>query len=284
MVVCDRPARGRAARGTRPCPEIAARPAARPVASDRSGAAAGVPCNIPPRCVKPARSSSCSSASSPWSIDFLPGLQLPDSTSADGAWRTVETKLGLDLEGGLRVEYQALPGRGQGADAGRHGDHQGHRRAPREHDRRLRAGRHDPGRRPRRRRAAGRHRPRGGPPARRPDRPARLRAARLDPGDRGPDARPEARTRRCSAATRSPRRPSAPTRTGARPSTSCSRTTARTCSPTYTARQHRQLLRDHPRRRRHLRAGHPELDPERQRPDHRRRARPGSRPRTRPTS
>ena len=46
-------------------------------------------------------------------IDFLPGLQLPDSSSADGAWRTVETRLGLDLKGGLRVEYQALPVEGK---------------------------------------------------------------------------------------------------------------------------------------------------------------------------
>src|ERR1044072_8362156 len=42
-------------------------------------------------------------------IDFYPNLQLPDSQSADGTWRTVATKLGLDLEGGLRVEYQAKP-------------------------------------------------------------------------------------------------------------------------------------------------------------------------------
>jgi preprotein translocase subunit SecD len=42
-------------------------------------------------------------------IDFVPGLRLPDSQSADGSWRPVETKLGLDLSGGLRVEYQALP-------------------------------------------------------------------------------------------------------------------------------------------------------------------------------
>ena len=42
-------------------------------------------------------------------IDFFPGLRLPDSTGPDGAWRLVETKLGLDLEGGLRVEYQAQP-------------------------------------------------------------------------------------------------------------------------------------------------------------------------------
>jgi preprotein translocase subunit SecD len=41
-------------------------------------------------------------------IDFFPNLKLPDPGSPDGAWRTVESKLGLDLEGGLRVEYQAL--------------------------------------------------------------------------------------------------------------------------------------------------------------------------------
>ncbi len=42
-------------------------------------------------------------------IVFFPGLRLPDVASTDGTWRTIETKLGLDLEGGLRVEYQALP-------------------------------------------------------------------------------------------------------------------------------------------------------------------------------
>ncbi len=42
-------------------------------------------------------------------VDFFPNLKLPDPAAADGAWRTIETKLGLDLEGGLRVEYQALP-------------------------------------------------------------------------------------------------------------------------------------------------------------------------------
>ena len=39
-------------------------------------------------------------------IDFVPGLRLPDSASVDGS-RTLETKLGLDLRGGLRVEYLA---------------------------------------------------------------------------------------------------------------------------------------------------------------------------------
>jgi preprotein translocase subunit SecD len=41
-------------------------------------------------------------------IDFLPNLRVPDTTSPDGSWRPIVTKLGLDLEGGLRVEYQAL--------------------------------------------------------------------------------------------------------------------------------------------------------------------------------
>ena len=38
-------------------------------------------------------------------IDFFPNLRLPDGSSEGG--RLVETKLGLDLQGGLRVEYQA---------------------------------------------------------------------------------------------------------------------------------------------------------------------------------
>jgi preprotein translocase subunit SecD len=42
-------------------------------------------------------------------IDIFPNLRLPDASSTDRQWRLVETKLGLDLEGGLRVEYQALP-------------------------------------------------------------------------------------------------------------------------------------------------------------------------------
>src|SRR4051794_41773026 len=46
-------------------------------------------------------------------IDLFPGLRVPDSTSPDGSWRPIETKLGLGLEGGLRVEYQALPKDGQ---------------------------------------------------------------------------------------------------------------------------------------------------------------------------
>jgi len=40
-------------------------------------------------------------------VDFFPRLRVP--FGGDGGPRLVETKLGLDLEGGLRVEYQALP-------------------------------------------------------------------------------------------------------------------------------------------------------------------------------
>src|SRR5438045_245875 len=40
---------------------------------------------------------------------FWPGLKLPFMTDANGSPRVIETKLGLDLEGGIRVEYQALP-------------------------------------------------------------------------------------------------------------------------------------------------------------------------------
>jgi preprotein translocase subunit SecD len=41
-------------------------------------------------------------------LDFFPGIRLPDPSSATGD-RVIETKLGLDLSGGLRVEYQAQP-------------------------------------------------------------------------------------------------------------------------------------------------------------------------------
>ncbi len=50
-------------------------------------------------------------------IDFFPGLHLPDNTSTDGT-RLIETKLGLDLRGGLRVEYQAQPVNGVSPGAG----------------------------------------------------------------------------------------------------------------------------------------------------------------------
>ena len=45
-------------------------------------------------------------------INFFPNLTLPDATSPSGS-RLIETKLGLDLSGGLRVEYQAQPVEGR---------------------------------------------------------------------------------------------------------------------------------------------------------------------------
>ena len=51
-------------------------------------------------------------------VDFLPGLAVPDPGSVDGSWRKLETKLGLDLKGGLRVEYQAQPVEGRSPSSG----------------------------------------------------------------------------------------------------------------------------------------------------------------------
>jgi preprotein translocase subunit SecD len=50
-------------------------------------------------------------------VDFYPRLRLP-AAGAEGGNRLVETKLGLDLEGGQRVEYQALPVGDKSPDAG----------------------------------------------------------------------------------------------------------------------------------------------------------------------
>ncbi len=41
-------------------------------------------------------------------VDFWPNLSLP-SFSQDGGNRLIETKLGLDLQGGLKVEYRVVP-------------------------------------------------------------------------------------------------------------------------------------------------------------------------------
>lgn len=51
-------------------------------------------------------------------LDFWPGLKLPFQTDANGVTRVVETRLGLDLQGGFRVEYQALPKDGKVPGAG----------------------------------------------------------------------------------------------------------------------------------------------------------------------
>lgn len=50
-------------------------------------------------------------------IDFWPNLTVP-GIGPDREPRTVETKLGLDLVGGLQVEYRAIPVDGQSPDAG----------------------------------------------------------------------------------------------------------------------------------------------------------------------
>jgi protein-export membrane protein SecD len=42
-------------------------------------------------------------------IDFWPGLKLPALGDPSAGAKVLETKLGLDLQGGLRVEYKALP-------------------------------------------------------------------------------------------------------------------------------------------------------------------------------
>ena len=45
-------------------------------------------------------------------IDFWPKLRLPGG-EADGSARLIETKLGLDLQGGLKVEYRVTPSGGK---------------------------------------------------------------------------------------------------------------------------------------------------------------------------
>jgi preprotein translocase subunit SecD len=49
-------------------------------------------------------------------LDFWPGLRLPSLSGSNATNPIVETKLGLDLEGGVRVEYQALPVNGVAPD------------------------------------------------------------------------------------------------------------------------------------------------------------------------
>jgi preprotein translocase subunit SecD len=49
-------------------------------------------------------------------VDFWPGLTLPWGGTGGGS-RLVETKLGLDIQGGLQIEYQALPVNGKNPDA-----------------------------------------------------------------------------------------------------------------------------------------------------------------------
>ncbi|MEA2538478.1 MAG: preprotein translocase subunit SecD [Chloroflexota bacterium] len=50
-------------------------------------------------------------------IDFWPGLKLPTLGDPSAGPKVLETKLGLDLQGGLRVEYRAVPVGGKVPDA-----------------------------------------------------------------------------------------------------------------------------------------------------------------------
>ncbi len=50
-------------------------------------------------------------------LDFWPGLKVPSPSGSTDPYRLIETKLGLDLKGGVRVEYQALPNKGVAPDA-----------------------------------------------------------------------------------------------------------------------------------------------------------------------
>ena len=47
-------------------------------------------------------------------VCFAPNLSVPDASSPTGS-RLIETGSGLDLQGGLRVEYQATADRRPGA-------------------------------------------------------------------------------------------------------------------------------------------------------------------------
>jgi preprotein translocase subunit SecD len=51
-------------------------------------------------------------------VDFWPRLTIPNFGDPNGGSRTVETKLGLDLVGGLQVEYRLLPVGDRQPDAG----------------------------------------------------------------------------------------------------------------------------------------------------------------------
>jgi preprotein translocase subunit SecD len=73
-------------------------------------------------------------------IDFWPNLTIP-ALSGTEVPRKIETKLGLDLQGGLKVEYRVDPNGKPGTDARRRRGGQADHRASRERDRRVRAGR-----------------------------------------------------------------------------------------------------------------------------------------------
>ena len=122
-------------------------------------------------------------------VNFSPGLRVPDSSTAEGS-RPIETKLGLDLSGGLRVEYQAIPVDGQSPTSGDMSvikdiiERRVNQTGVSEPVVTTQGGDRVVVELP------GVTDPEVDPQARRPDRPARLRAARSDDGHGRPDPRP----------------------------------------------------------------------------------------------
>ena len=185
-------------------------------------------------------------------VDFV-RVPLPSLGGQDaGTTRYLETKLGLDLQGGLRIEYQVLPAEGK---------------APSRDDlavmRQIIINRVDksgvaepqvvgPGQRPDRRRDAG-HPERGpDPEPRRHHRPPRLRPARARPARRGPELPAAVLATTCSddrhrdvhPVLRRPDRRRVDRREPDRPAhrqLHAQRPRARTCSRHYTADAHRRL-------------------------------------------
>ena len=164
--------------------------------------------------------------------------------------------------------------------------HQGHRRAARERDRRVRAGRRRPGLA-----TASSSSCRASPTP--------MRSASSSARPAGSTSCPLGQTQVARRARSSTSRQYPPLFSGDQVKTATRRPRTRTAGLTvdfvlkdegaklfadYTADARRRLLRDRPRRRGHLGAGHPELDPERPGPDHGRRARRLHRRRTRTTS
>ena len=175
-------------------------------------------------------------------------------------------------------------GRRQDADPRRHGRHQGHRRAPRQHDRRVRAASSRP-RAPTASSSSCRASPTPRPSASSSARPASSTSCR--------SARP--RRPRASRSTSSSTRPlfsgdqvssaTVGTDQNGRPAVDfVLKPTAPDLFSDYTAEPRRQLLRDRPRRHGRVGAGHPERRSRTARSRSRRRARRLQRQGRRPTS
>ena len=187
--------------------------------------------------------------------------------SNDGTTRRLETKLGLDLQGGLRIEYQVLPAEGKSPtrddlavmrqiivnriDKSGVAEPRSSPRATTGSSSRCRASR------TRTRSATSSAPPAGSTSCR----SARRQMAQDQEVGRRRGSRPSATTTTTELVRPVLGRPGRRgvdrrrTRPASGPSTSRSPATARTGSPHYTADQHRQLLRDRARRQGHQRPG-----------------------------